>query len=106
MPKLRSDHVATDCDCEMCRQWWEDTESQREQAALAGLLTFEGEKMEPAWSTSALEKCVQCESFVYATKHLDEEGRLMDSEGGMFFDDGFVCDRCLAQERAHDLESN
>lgn len=47
--------------------------------------------IEPAWSTSALEKCSRCGVFVYATRH---------------FDDGFVCDRCLAVERQEDLESN
>lgn len=61
---------------------------------------------ENGWSTGTPEKCMTCDKPVYAWRSYDEEDRLIDSEGGMFFDEGFVCDQCLIEDERKTLESN
>lgn len=63
--------------------------------------------LDPAWECTETLKCGWCNRYVRVTRFYDEEGRVIDSDGGMVFDGETVCDRCLAEDRARsELEMN
>jgi len=50
---------------------------------------------------SSIEKagreCVRCGKPFWGTEMIDAQGRTVDSEGGMKFTEGWVCDECLGE---------
>lgn len=55
---------------------------------------------------SAAIACTHCLTLTWTTRYYNEHsGATVNSEGGMFFDEGFVCDRCLENE-LHDHDGS
>lgn len=55
------------------------------------------------FSTVTVVRCDSCQAAVVAATATDNDDRILDSVGAMFFDGETICDDCLDRGPLHDL---
>lgn len=73
------------------------TERGRKVARLADLTPDMQRVVLALIDADSRRQCRRCLRTVAYRQTRDEAGQVMDSEGGIQFDDGFICDACLGE---------